>query len=163
MWHWRVTLRINHCTLQNTNMYVSRWGTQEWLGGGGVSLYDVTSCLVTWSHVPSGGLWLHLTSGGSLSGGFSVRDTLPQDRDPACILMECFLVLCMRHTYRLSMLRTFRRDALSPGLRSMHSGSFPFYRPQTVVFVCPGGGGLRGEGRGSCVTGGMCGKGAGCA
>ena len=46
---------------------------------GGGSLYDVTSCLAGWSHVPSRG---SLSSGGSLSrgcmsggGGFSVRET----------------------------------------------------------------------------------------
>ena len=78
-------------------------------GGGG--LYDVTSCLAVWSHVPSGGLclWSHVPPGGGvflsrrggLSGGASVRET-PLDRDPppvygkelaVRILLECILVV----------------------------------------------------------------------
>ena len=47
---------------------------------GGGSLYDVTSCLAAWSHVPSGGslcLWSHVPLRGSLS-----KEGLP-DRDPS--------------------------------------------------------------------------------
>ena len=59
-------------------------------GGGGGSLYGVTSCLATWSHVPSRGF---------LSGGLSDRDP-PGQRSPLYgkeravrILIECILVL----------------------------------------------------------------------
>ena len=81
----------------------------------GGSLYDVTSCLAAWSHVPSGGglcLWSHVPSrrglcpGGSLClGVFSVQRSLsgreflsgrppPYGEERAVrILLECFLLL----------------------------------------------------------------------
>ena len=86
------------------------------------SLYDVTFCLVIWSHVPSGELLV-----ASHFWGVSVRRILCQGHPPprqrprnseeraACILLECFLVLCSRHMYRFSTLKTFRRDALPCG------------------------------------------------
>ena len=63
---------------------------------GGGSLYDVTSCLVAWSHVPSRGV--------SVSGPMFLRGGLcqgePLDRDPPYgeewavrILLECILVM----------------------------------------------------------------------
>ena len=81
------------------------------------SLYDVTSCLAAWSHVPFGGfcLWSHVPSGDSLSlvpcsfRGFSIQgslpdkkpqtETSPQQRTPpqygkervVHILLECIL------------------------------------------------------------------------
>ena len=40
--------------------------------GGRGTLYDVTTCLAAWSHVPSGGsLSLHAHSGGSVQGSVS--------------------------------------------------------------------------------------------
>ena len=92
----------------------------------GVSLYDVTSYLAAWSHVPSGGLspWSHVPSGvsvkgvsvqgipvwGSLSGGISVQGSLclggvsvgrllESEKRVVRILLECFLVssVLIRH------------------------------------------------------------------
>ena len=43
---------------------------------GGGPLYDITSCLVAWFNVPSGGLcaWSHVPGGGCLClGGFVLR------------------------------------------------------------------------------------------
>ena len=39
--------------------------------GGGVSLYDVTSCVASWSHAPFGGCntWSHVPLGGLYPGG----------------------------------------------------------------------------------------------
>ena len=73
-------------------------------------LYDVTSCLVAWSHVPSGGLcpWSHVPSRGLCLGRHCPEN--PQKthrhRDPTFkralrILLECALVLCKFVAYQI--------------------------------------------------------------
>ena len=75
------------------------------LSVGGGSLYDVTSCLAAWSHVPSRGSLVTCSFGGTLSwGGGSVQGDCqeeppsPSDRGPlygeeraVSILLEYFL------------------------------------------------------------------------
>ena len=53
---------------------------------GGGSLYNITSCLAAWSHVPLGGI--------SAQGGLCQGDPpLPYSEEWAvCILLECFLL-----------------------------------------------------------------------
>ena len=96
--------------------------------GGRGSLYDVTSCLAAWSHVPSGGLclWFHVPSGGSLSRGGSPWQRLPwtetplnRDHSPPYgkeravrILLECILVssriyVCTQPTGKINAYNTY--------------------------------------------------------
>ena len=60
--------------------------------GGGVSLYDVASCLAARSYVPFGGLcpWSHVHSGGVSVPGVSVQGE--SEKRAVRILLECILV-----------------------------------------------------------------------
>ena len=72
-------------------------------GGGRRSLYDTTSCLAVWYHVPLGGVsvsgpmfllgGLHRGGGGVLLGRLPPKQRPPYGKERAVrILLECILV-----------------------------------------------------------------------